>query len=57
MGLAAAFARHCEPPGQRKAPPDDKLRDAIQLYQSSWIASSLRFLAQTFRVCRQAMTA
>src|ERR1700674_607552 len=22
--------RHCEPPGRRKAPPDDRLREAIQ---------------------------
>jgi hypothetical protein len=24
--------RHCEPPGRRKAPPDDRLREAIQLF-------------------------
>src|SRR5438128_5416095 len=23
--------RHCEPPGRRKAPPDDRLREAIHL--------------------------
>jgi hypothetical protein len=26
---ADAFFRHCEPPGRREAPPDDKLREAI----------------------------
>jgi len=26
-----ALSRHCEPTGRREAPPDDKLREAIQL--------------------------
>jgi hypothetical protein len=26
-----AAKRHCEPTGRRKAPPDDRLREAIQL--------------------------
>ncbi len=29
-GLTACRRRHCEPPGRRKAPPDDRLREAIQ---------------------------
>jgi hypothetical protein len=33
--------RHCEPTGRRKAPPDDRLREAIQpLHAEDWIASS-----------------
>src|SRR6266567_3132697 len=27
------FNRHCEPTGRRKAPPDDRLREAIHLVQ------------------------
>jgi hypothetical protein len=36
--------RHCEPTGRRKAPPDDRLREAINLPHETqdWIASSLR---------------
>jgi len=36
--------RHCEPTGWREAPPDDRLREAIQNVGTgrSWIASSLR---------------
>src|SRR6266403_652039 len=29
VDLAAPCARHCEPTGRRKAPPDDRLREAI----------------------------
>jgi hypothetical protein len=38
---AHVYPRHCEPPGRREAPPDDRLREAIQLCRSkeSWIAS------------------
>jgi hypothetical protein len=25
--------RHCKPTGRRKAPPDDRLREAIQRYR------------------------
>src|SRR5437667_3694491 len=32
--------RHCEPPGRRKAPPDDRLHEAIQDRKKDWIASS-----------------
>ena len=38
--------RHCEPTGPRKARPDDRLREAIQMLQV-WIASSLALLAMT----------
>jgi hypothetical protein len=27
------FRRHCEPPGRRDAPPDDRLREAIQNHE------------------------
>src|SRR5258708_37897401 len=43
-------SRHCEPTGRRKAPPDDRLREAIQLWHQdvkSWIASSQVLLAMT----------
>jgi hypothetical protein len=34
-------SRHCEPTGRRKAPPDDRLHEAIQLpAKQVWIASS-----------------
>jgi hypothetical protein len=37
------WVRHCEPAGRRKAPPDDKLREAIhRAAKKGWIASSLR---------------
>ena len=40
---AERFPRHCEPPGRRKAPPDDRLREAIhRSAREVWIASSLR---------------
>jgi hypothetical protein len=41
--------RHCEPPGPRKARPDDKLREAIQTLSTErvWIASSQELLAMT----------
>jgi hypothetical protein len=40
--------RHCEPTGRRKAPPDDRLREAIQKpTEKNWIASSLALLAMT----------
>jgi hypothetical protein len=39
--------RHCGPTGRRKAPSDDRLRDAIQKQQGDWIASSLALLAMT----------
>src|ERR1019366_1755271 len=45
-------SRHCGPTGRRKAPPDDRLRDAIQsvkLGSRDWIASSLALLAMTRR--------
>jgi hypothetical protein len=29
---ALIHQRHCEPTGRREAPPDDRLREAIQLY-------------------------
>ena len=39
---------HCEPTGRRKAPPDDRLREAIQRATAEpWIASSLKLLAMT----------
>ena len=42
------FPRHCEPPGRRKAPPDDRLREAIHgTARQAWIASSLSLLAMT----------
>jgi hypothetical protein len=44
--------RHCEPTGRREAPPDDRLREAIQLWRrekESWIASSQGLLAMTWR--------
>jgi hypothetical protein len=49
MAGAHSPHRHCEPTGRREAPPDDKLREAIQLYRSkaSWIASSQALLAMT----------
>jgi hypothetical protein len=28
--VAGQINRHCEPTGRRKAPPDDRLREAIQ---------------------------
>jgi hypothetical protein len=41
--LTALSPRHCEPPGQREAPPDDRLREAIHrtACADAWIASSL----------------
>src|SRR3982074_2796495 len=40
--------RHCEPTGRRKAPPDDRLREAIHgAEQRDWIASSLRSWEET----------
>src|SRR5258707_10705116 len=40
--------RHCEPTGRRKAPPDDRLREAIHgAANEEWIASSLALLAMT----------
>jgi hypothetical protein len=30
---SSAFVRHCEPPGPRKARPDDRLGEAIQKYR------------------------
>jgi hypothetical protein len=47
---SGGLRRHCEPTGRRKAPPDDRLREAIQLCRretESWIASSLALLAMT----------
>src|SRR6266446_4337498 len=42
------FFRHCEPTGRRKAPPDDRLREAIhRAAKEGWIASSLALLAMT----------
>jgi hypothetical protein len=32
--------RHCEPPGRREAPQDDRLREAIHRAAAEWIASS-----------------
>src|SRR4051794_9058996 len=41
-------SRHCEPTGRREAPPDDRLREAIQRRQrKNWIASSQGLLAMT----------
>jgi hypothetical protein len=31
---ATSYLRHCEPPGRREAPPDDRLREAIHLSPS-----------------------
>ena len=42
--------RHCEPTGRREAPPDDRLREAIQTGREArkdWIASELTLLAMT----------
>ncbi|MGL3106506.1 hypothetical protein [Bradyrhizobium sp. BR 1432] len=41
--------RHCEPTGPREAPPDDRLREAIQTVTAAgfWIASSQGLLAMT----------
>jgi hypothetical protein len=42
------IVRHCEPTGRREAPPDDRLREAIQrLLNADWIASSQGLLAMT----------
>src|ERR1700738_4097604 len=38
--LNAYPRRHCEPTGRRKAPPDDRLREAIQKRLGNSIASS-----------------
>jgi len=40
---------HCEPTGPREARPDDRLREAIQLFFATtvWVASSLTLLATT----------
>src|SRR5258705_10016675 len=44
----AVGSRHCEPTGRRKAPPDDRLREAIhRAANEEWIASSLALLAMT----------
>ena len=43
-GAGTMIDRHCEPTGRRKAPPDDRLREAIQRPDKApgyWIASSL----------------
>ena len=46
--LKLLTTRHCEPTGRRKAPPDDRLRKAIQkLQKENRIASSLMLLAMT----------
>jgi hypothetical protein len=34
MKTPCIYTRHCEPTGRRKAPPDDRLREAIQLLAS-----------------------
>src|SRR6266702_5357442 len=41
--LQRRLLRHCEPTGRRKAPPDDRLREAIhRATKQVWIALSLR---------------
>ncbi|RXG95883.1 hypothetical protein EAS61_16880 [Bradyrhizobium zhanjiangense] len=42
--------RHCEPPGPRKARPDDRLREAVQTVslERAWIASSQGLVAMTW---------
>src|SRR5882757_10229909 len=53
MGYRSAICvcdhRHCEPTGRRKAPPADRLREAIHSFAAtrSWIASSQVRLAMT----------
>src|SRR6266851_9993207 len=48
IGVVLPSGRHCEPPGRRKAPPDDGLREAIyRAAKQVWIASSLSLLAMT----------
>src|SRR5216683_4818842 len=48
MAWSSPLGRHCEPPGRRKAPPDDRLRVAIhRAAKQVWIASSLSLLAMT----------
>jgi hypothetical protein len=43
VGAPHRLRRHCEPTGRRKAPPDDRLREAIhRATEMVWIASSLR---------------
>src|ERR1700704_4505257 len=53
--LNADPRRHCEPTGRRKAPPDDRLREAIQKRLGNWIASSQGLLAMTIISIRQHM--
>ena|ERR1700722_5096255 len=50
-GRRQLIDRHCEPTGRREAPPDDKLREAIQLCETIKEARLLRrtLLAMTLR--------
>jgi hypothetical protein len=42
-------SRHCEPTGRRKAPPDDRLREAISFRRKerSWMHRDLGIAAAT----------
>jgi hypothetical protein len=47
--MAPLSTGHCEPTDRRDAPPDDRLREAIQSFsgQAIWIASSQELIAMT----------
>src|ERR1700686_2171271 len=63
LSLNLSLSRHCEPTGRREAPPDDRLREAIQLPSAErkldcFVASAPRndgvyhfFPASSFALC------
>ena len=56
-GVTQLSPRHCEPPGRREAPPDDRLREAIHLATwKAWIASSQALPCANASRLSQAMT-
>jgi hypothetical protein len=47
--IAKPYPRHCEPPGRREAPPDDRLREAIHWHLMRGKMDCFASLAMTRR--------